>query len=134
MDQCGWVTNRIFDRAAFAKAKERLGGNLRIILTASAPIAPNILKFLRCVFCCPIVEAYGQTESCGGSFGTKIYETEAGHVGMPGVGIEYKLADLEDMGYTRSTKPYPSGEICLRGPGICKGYFKNKKLTDETIG
>ena len=52
---------------------------------------------------------------------------------MPGVGIEYKLADLPEMDYTKNTKPYPSGEICLRGPGICKGYFKNKKLTDETI-
>mmetsp|Transcript_1945 Transcript_1945/g.2824 ORF Transcript_1945/g.2824 Transcript_1945/m.2824 type:complete len:86 (-) Transcript_1945:421-678(-) len=36
------------------------------------------------------------------------------------------------MGYTKENKPYPAGEICLRGPSIFTGYFKNKKLTDET--
>ena len=103
------------------------------MITASAPIAPNILTFLRCVFCCPIVEAYGQTESCGASFATKVFDTESGHVGGPGVGVEYKLDDLPEMKYTRNSKPYPSGEICIRGPAIFQGYFKNKKLTDEAV-
>jgi long-chain acyl-CoA synthetase len=43
----------------FNKAKERLGGRVRLIITASAPIAENILKLLKCLFCCPIIEAYG---------------------------------------------------------------------------
>lgn len=88
------------------------------MITASAPIAPNVLAFLRCVFCCPIVEAYGQTESCGASFSTKVFDTQSGHVGGPGVGVEYKLDDLPEMNYTRDTKPFPSGEICIRGPAI----------------
>jgi len=58
-DQYGWVNNRVFDSVVFSKVRERLGGNIRIMITASAPIAPEILSFLRCVFCCPIVEAYG---------------------------------------------------------------------------
>jgi len=37
------------------------------------------------------------------------------------------------MKYTRDSKPYPAGEICIRGPALFKGYFKNKKLTEETI-
>jgi long-chain acyl-CoA synthetase len=68
------VQNRIFDALSFSKPRERLGGRVKIIITASAPIAPNILKFLRLVFCCPIVEAYGQTESTGASFGTKVFD------------------------------------------------------------
>ena len=36
------------------------------------------------------------------------------------------------MKYTRNS-PKPSGEICIRGPAIFKGYFKNKKLTEETL-
>ena len=36
------------------------------------------------------------------------------------------------MKYTRNSVK-PSGEICIRGPAIFKGYFKNKKLTDETV-
>lgn len=122
----GWVNNKLFDYFVFSKAKQRLGGNVRIMITASAPIAPNVLNFLRCVFCCPIVEAYGQTESCGASFATKIFDNRSGHVGGPGVGVEFKLADLPDMNYTRDSKPYPAGEICIRGPAVFEGYFKNK--------
>ena len=103
------------------------------MITASAPIAGNVLSFLRNVFCCPIVEAYGQTESCGASFATKIFDNQSGHVGGPGVGVEFKLADLPDMNYTRNSKPYPAGEICIRGPAVFEGYFKNRALTDEAL-
>mmetsp|Transcript_9579 Transcript_9579/g.16087 ORF Transcript_9579/g.16087 Transcript_9579/m.16087 type:complete len:158 (-) Transcript_9579:462-935(-) len=101
------------------------------MITASAPIAPSILTFLRCVFSCPIIEVYGQTETCGASFSTKILEREAGHVGGPGIGVEFKLADIEEMNYTKASKPHPSGEVCIRGPAVFKGYFKNKALTEE---
>lgn len=37
------------------------------------------------------------------------------------------------MGYTSSCKPYPKGEVCLRGPSLFLGYFKNKQLTDEVV-
>ena len=117
----------------FSKAKERLGGRVRVITTGSAPIASEVLSFLRCLFCCAVVEIYGQTESCGASFATKTYDTISGHVGAPGLGVEYKLFDLPEMNYTKDTKPYPSGEICIRGPAIFLGYFKNKRLTDETL-
>jgi long-chain acyl-CoA synthetase len=112
------VNNKVFDGVIFSKVRERLGGNVRIMITASAPIAPNVLSFLRCVFCCPIIEAYGQTESCGASFATKIYDNTAGHVGGPSCGTEFKLEDLPEMNYTRHSKPYPAGEICLRGHSI----------------
>lgn len=37
------------------------------MLTASAPIAPEVLNYLKVSCCCPILEAYGLTESCGGN-------------------------------------------------------------------
>lgn len=129
----GSVTNRFYDNVVFGKARQRLGGNIRIMITASAPIAPNILQFLKVVFCCPIVEAYGQTESCGSSFATRIFDNKTGHVGGPAVGIEFKLADCPDMNYTRYSEPCPRGEVCIRGPSITMGYYKNKELTSETI-
>ena len=55
----GQMHNRLYDQIVFNKARQRLGGNIRLMITASAPIAPNILQFLKVVFCCPIVEAYG---------------------------------------------------------------------------
>ena len=43
-----------------------MGGNLRFILTASAPISPTVLSFLRAVLGCLIFEGYGQTECTAG--------------------------------------------------------------------
>jgi long-chain acyl-CoA synthetase len=121
----------MYDKIIFSKAKARLGGRVRLIITASAPIAENVLNFLKCVLCCPIVEAYGQTESCGASLSTKLFDNHSGHVGGPSVGIEYMLSDVEELNYTKNSKPYPKGEVCLRGAAIFIGYFKNKTMTDE---
>ena len=55
----GSVTHSVFDRLVFSNARERLGGRVRVMITASAPISAKVLSFLRNVFCCPIIEAYG---------------------------------------------------------------------------
>ena len=77
------------------------------MITGSAPIADNILSFLKCAFCCPIVEAYGQTESCGASYCTKVYDNLTGHIGGPTLGMESKLRDIEELNYTKNSVPYP---------------------------
>jgi long-chain acyl-CoA synthetase len=37
------------------------------------------------------------------------------------------------MGYSPDDKPYPRGEVCLRGPSLFIGYFRNKELTDQVV-
>jgi long-chain acyl-CoA synthetase len=50
--------------------KAILGGKVRIMLTGSAPLSVEVFDFLKVCFCTYFVEAYGMTETCGGSFGT----------------------------------------------------------------
>ena len=91
------------------------------------------MTFLRVVFGCQIVEAYGQTETAGGGTMTWASDMTSGHVGPVFNSCELMLKTVEDMNYTVNDKPYPRGEICFRGNNIFKGYYKDEKKTEETF-
>ena len=57
----------LYDRLVFEKVKQRLGGKVRLLLTASAPISKEVMTFLKVCFCCDFIEGYGMTETAGGS-------------------------------------------------------------------
>jgi long-chain acyl-CoA synthetase len=42
-----------------------LGGNVRFMITASAPIEPDVMELLKICFCCTFIEGYGLTETSG---------------------------------------------------------------------
>jgi len=129
----GYITHWLWDRLVFGKVKARLGGRVKAIVTASAPISPEVLDFLRYAFCCEVHEAYGQTESSGGSTLTSIGDYESGHVGAPFPCNEIKLVDVPEMNYTSKDKPFPRGEICFRGNNVFLGYFNNEEKTKEAL-
>ncbi len=99
------------------------------MITGSAPIAIEVLNFLKIAFCVQIKEGYGQTESAAAISVTWTLDPEAGHVGAPVPSLELKLVDVPDMNYTSDDvdqhgKPKPRGEILYRGHSVCKGYYR----------
>ena len=63
----GGLDHAFYDAIVFKKIRNLLGGNVRIMITGSAPIAGDVLDFLKICFSCPIAEGYGLTETCAGS-------------------------------------------------------------------
>ncbi|KAJ5128074.1 hypothetical protein N7448_008853 [Penicillium atrosanguineum] len=77
-----------------------------------------------------IKQGLASTESCCNTIGWDPTITAvAGSVGEPMPNCEIKLMDDE----ANEVAPGQSGEIWFRGPNIMKGYWQNKKATDETI-
>ncbi|XP_064475839.1 long-chain-fatty-acid--CoA ligase 5-like [Ornithodoros turicata] len=119
----------IWDRLVFKKVRDILGGNVKNVITTSAPVSAEVLEFFRMAFGCFIAEVYGSTEaSCLTS--TAAYDTEGGHVGALFPGVEMKLVDVPEMDYFAKDD---QGEICARSPMTFKGYYKNPEATASTI-
>ncbi|KAG9287118.1 hypothetical protein G9A89_001012 [Geosiphon pyriformis] len=133
LEQYGTITHPLWDRLMFNKIKGLLGGNVKLIITAAAPIGRDIIQFLRIAFGAVVLEAYGQTETHGGSCIQVYGDMLPGNVGIPYVSSEIKLVDIPSMGYTSEDKPYPRGEVCVRGHTLMTGYFKDEEKTRETI-
>jgi hypothetical protein len=45
-----------FDKLVFGKVKQRLGGNVKLIVSGGAPLAPHVEEFLKVAMCAPVVQ------------------------------------------------------------------------------
>ncbi|KAF9950902.1 long-chain fatty acid-CoA ligase [Mortierella alpina] len=132
MDRKLGALTGIFDTVVFNKVRQQTGGRLRYALSGGAPISQETQRFLTTALC-PILQAYGMTESCGMC---SIMTPEAfnyNRVGSPVPCTEVKLVDVPDAGYFSTDSPRPRGEIWIRGPSITSGYFKNAEETSAAI-
>jgi long-chain acyl-CoA synthetase len=108
----------LLSRFVFRKFKKRFGGELKGMITGSAPVKPDVMHFFRIALDIPMIEGYGQTESAAGGATTHPIDMSYGTVGSPGPNIEIKLIDVPDTKYQSEMN---QGEVCLRGPTIFKG-------------
>ena len=112
------VQARIADRLVFAKIRERFGDRIRYFISGSAALNSDVSRWFGAAGM-TILEAYGMTESGGGScLGTPgTYRT--GVIGRPLDGMELRIAD--------------DGEILFRGAGVMDGYHNNPAATAEAL-
>ena len=122
------IVNSILGKTIFKNIRAVLGGRVRLMITGSAPIQPEVLEFMRVCFGCPVIEGYGQTETAAGVSLTAIDDHTVGHVGGPLACNEVRLESVEEMNYLAGEM---KGEICYRGDNIFKGYYGG---TEEKYG
>uniref|UniRef100_A0A6A7FS43 Long-chain-fatty-acid--CoA ligase n=2 Tax=Hirondellea gigas TaxID=1518452 RepID=A0A6A7FS43_9CRUS len=120
--------NSMWDKLVFKKVQDGMGGRLRLLVVGSAPLAGNVLTFIRCALGCVVVEGYGQTESVAPATLTVQGEYRPEHVGPPLASNAIKLVDVPDMDYFSSKN---QGEVCIKGASVFQGYFKDPEKTKQ---
>lgn len=106
---------------------------MRYMITGSAPIDSSVLDLLKVCFCCPFFEGYGLTETSGGSSVTWPNDPITGHVGGPLPCVKWRLQDVPEMNYLNTDKPYPRGELQMKGASVTSGYYKRPDKTAEAF-
>ena len=129
----GSVTHALWDRLVFRKVRALLGGQVELILTGSAPCRRDVLELLRIALCTDIREGYGQTENNAYASIMGPGDRRVGCVGPVNPGVELRLRDCPELGYTSQDKPCPRGEIVLRSNSVFDGYEGDEKKTKETL-
>ncbi|GBF98979.1 hypothetical protein Rsub_11565 [Raphidocelis subcapitata] len=123
----------LWDALVFSKVRAKLGGEVKLMTSGASPLSPEVLQFLRVVFGATVIEGYGMTEASCTITIMRDDDSSIGHVGAPLPSCEVKLADVPEMGYTRADSPHPRGEVCVRGPIVFQGYYKDDAQTREVI-
>ncbi|XP_072981124.1 long chain acyl-CoA synthetase 4-like [Typha angustifolia] len=127
------VAAPFFDKLVFNKVKQGLGGNVHIILSGGAPLAPHVETFLRVVTCAHLGQGYGLTETCAGTFVClPNVSSMFGTVGPPAPSVDVRLESVPEMEYDALSST-PRGEICIRGKTLFSGYHKREDLTNEVM-
>ncbi|XP_071716268.1 long chain acyl-CoA synthetase 6, peroxisomal-like [Rutidosis leptorrhynchoides] len=129
----GKKASPMWERLVFNKIKDKLGGRVRFMVSGASPLSADVMDFLKVCFGCPVMEGYGMTESSCVITCMQEDDILSGHVGPPNPACEVKLVDVPEMNYTSEDQPYPRGEICVRGPIVFQGYYKDEVQTREVI-
>ena len=109
------VARRIARRVLFPAVRAKLGGELRYAVSGAAALSKEIAELFVSIGI-PMLEVYGQTETCAVSTANTPGATKLGTVGRPlrdvRIEIDRSVGDASDG----------SGEIVIHTPGAMLGY------------
>lgn len=130
------ATNKhmLYDRVLGKKVAAGLGlDRAKAMISGSAPLDPSLQNFLRVIMGIDLIQGYGMTETYAMAMAQPPSDMSAGNCGHLCPAIEACLVSLPDMEYSVDDKPFPRGELLLRGPVLFKEYFKNPEETAKTM-
>jgi long-chain acyl-CoA synthetase len=100
--------------------------------SGSAPLPVEVIRDFEKKTGAVIVEGYGLTESSPVTHVNPFQGTrKVGSIGLPISDTDAKIVDLADG--TREMPVGESGELCVRGPQVMKGYWRRPEATQETL-
>ena len=100
--------------------------------SGGAPLPLEVQRNFEKLTGCRLAEGWGMTEtSPTGTFTPVTSEPRAGSCGVPSPGIIIKFLDTNDN--TTYVPLGQTGELCIKGPNVMKGYWKKPDATAEIM-
>jgi long-chain acyl-CoA synthetase len=111
----------VADRLICSQVRERMGGRLRVMISGSAPLRPELAGFFHAMGL-PVYEGYGLTETSPVITANCPGRVKLGTVGPVIPGVEVKLGEemVDEEGRV-------GREILVRGPNVTPGYYKRNE-------
>jgi malonyl-CoA/methylmalonyl-CoA synthetase len=97
-----------------SSAASQIGSAIRLFVSGSAPLAPQVLDGFRKLFGHTILERYGMTETLMNISNPYCGERRPGSVGLPLPGVSVRIV---------------GGEIQVKGPNVFAGYWRREEAT-----
>jgi long-chain acyl-CoA synthetase len=109
----------VLGKVVAKKIRKGLGlDQVKLAGSGSAPIPPGLIAWYRKIGL-PLYEGYGMTEDSSYSHLSNEQHNAPGYVGVPLPGVEVRMS--------------AEGEVLIRSPGQCIGYYKQPELTAESF-
>ena len=112
-----------FKRKVFKEILDNLGGKLRIIVSAAAPIDPKVGKWVQDIGI-TFLQGYGLTETAPISALTPDYDPKVGSAGKPVVCAEIRIKNPNENG---------EGEILIKSKTLMLGYYEDEEATNDVV-
>ena len=110
-------------RKVFKSVLDGLGGRIRVIVSAAAPIDPEIGGKIE-GFGINFIQGYGLTETSPLATLVPGDDRRLGSVGLPGKCCEVKINEPNEEGI---------GEVWIKGENVTSGYYENEEETARSI-
>ena len=114
----GRIAHAFYEQVVYKKIRTIFGPNADFAITGGAPMDSELSHFFNGIGM-PVLEGYGMTETCGPVCVSLPEDNRIGTIGMPVCGITAGIAE--------------DGELVIKGPLVCKGYYNNPGVTTQQI-
>jgi len=106
--------------------------SLKVCGSGAAPLPVEVMNKFEKLAGCRIIEGYGLTETAPTASTNPLSDNrKPGSVGLPLNQTVFEITDLEDPDKVLGIGE--KGEVCITGPQVMKGYWKNAQATEEAL-
>jgi len=110
-------------KKVFKEIYDNLGGNIRFIVSAAAPIDPKVGKWVQDIGIM-FLQGYGLTETAPIAAITPEHDPRVGSAGKAVYGDEIKIHNPNENG---------EGEVWIKGETVMLGYYEDEEATKDVM-